>query len=922
MSKIPLEFETERLEGHARSTRVEDEALKVLASGHEADKSVHQGNADSYRTLRGTEYIKTKVVARRIKIEEPSRLVIQRKPPEEALRIEMLKHVVRVDDLALEMFHGSAVSAINVLFEDSSSELMRALDVGTCAASPVVLTKRSHVTAPRVVAARTQIGHTVKRVRRLHFDLQQRPSKIREQARCEGDIEITQNKLHGSAFRFDFGTLYSHWPYFREGSYLRRTAIAVQETTTTARLDNDRRMRKDRTAIQGKKNGSTRRHASDIQAATIEGPTMVYDRRSCGSTARRARALQVDSRRQSSRIRDPTSTNAEPNGSRFCSSFKPFYLHRFYTRDNGYMRRGASDSQARARRTPSTVYEEEDVLPLVYIKVTVAILGRAMLRLEPRFIHHVLRPLTALRKRVNTTSYYRFHRSYLHYKVKSMEPSIRGDVFMHLKRNGPSFYLSCATSCLQEHCSRIDDDFEETTYRPTERQVQRLHGSTTELARQLRIELQQQSSGIQDLTSVEMEPDGSCLYFCFAAFYLQIHHSRVDGNLEERTHRHTAQQVHQPRKATGNEFEATLRNCAQDLIRIATQWRGLESQRDARHVESVEIVPSGLEGPSFSFFFRAIYLKLYHFREYKFLQSIDESSSNGAPTVRRLTSRSMAVSLQVEDAYPVIDRSRFIGRHTIKQLAKGNSVSVLDIVQRHHDIPVYLGNVTDERDIKARKTPPSMPGPTSKPPEPSSMRLSQRGVTFGGTDIVNVDERVPYLEKPFDVYNDSKAQGEKIVLEANGKDGLWTVALRPAGMFGPTDSQISGSGGLFDCTYDGNIAHTILLAGGGLIPPPSYSSATSSEPRLDPEGATAKLNESLHRVLPPVCATTECHHVTQTLGPYVAPPPNTEPILSVFNTPFDPHERKHPISGSRSGVCGREIRCLRRSASAVQVARV
>ncbi|KAI6140476.1 hypothetical protein BKA82DRAFT_4363676 [Pisolithus tinctorius] len=193
---------------------------------------------------------------------------------------------------------------------------------------------------------------------------------------------------------------------------------------------------------------------------------------------------------------------------------------------------------------------------------------------------------------------------------------------------------------------------------------------------------------------------------------------------------------------------------------------------------------------------------------------------------------------------------------------------------------------------------------------------------FGGTDIMNVDERVPYLEKPFNAYNDSKAQGEKIMLEVNGKDGLWTIALCPAGMFRPTDSQIGGSGGLFDCTYDGNITRTILLAGGGLVPPPSYSSATSSEPRLDPEGATAKLNKSLHHVLPPICATTKYHHMTWTLGPHVAPPPNTGPILSTFNTPFDPHECKHPISGSRSGVCGREIQCLRRNASAVQVAGV
>lgn len=55
---------------------------------------------------------------------------------------------------------------------------------------------------------------------------------------------------------------------------------------------------------------------------------------------------------------------------------------------------------------------------------------------------------------------------------------------------------------------------------------------------------------------------------------------------------------------------------------------------------------------------------------------------------------------------------------------------------------------------------------------------------FDGKDVVNLDERAPYPEKPFDAYNDSKAKGEALVLAANGKSGLLTVALRPAGIFG------------------------------------------------------------------------------------------------------------------------------------------
>ncbi|KAI6144754.1 3-beta hydroxysteroid dehydrogenase/isomerase family-domain-containing protein [Pisolithus tinctorius] len=308
------------------------------------------------------------------------------------------------------------------------------------------------------------------------------------------------------------------------------------------------------------------------------------------------------------------------------------------------------------------------------------------------------------------------------------------------------------------------------------------------------------------------------------------------------------------------------------------------------------------------------------------------------------------MSLQ-KDVYLVIGGSGFVGRHIVEHLlARGDAVSVLDIVQRHHDVPFYMGNITDERDVLdiLKKSGATCIIHTASPQhgakDPSVyykvnvegtravidaaiaagvrklVYTSSAGVVFDGTDVVNVDERVPYPEKPFDSYNDSKAQGEKIVLEANGKGGLLTVALRPAGIFGPGDRQmmaglyqayqrgqthiqIGDNNNLFDYTYVGNIAQAHLLAADKLVPPPSYSSTTSGEPKVDPESATAKLNESLHRALPPICATTEYHRTPHSsarpLGPYVTPPPNAESILSAFNTPFDPHELKHPIIRSR-----------------------
>lgn len=61
---------------------------------------------------------------------------------------------------------------------------------------------------------------------------------------------------------------------------------------------------------------------------------------------------------------------------------------------------------------------------------------------------------------------------------------------------------------------------------------------------------------------------------------------------------------------------------------------------------------------------------------------------------------------------------------------------------------------------------------------------SSAGVIFDGGDIINADERTPLPETPLDAYNESKAKAEEAVLQANGIGGLWTVALRPAGIFG------------------------------------------------------------------------------------------------------------------------------------------
>ncbi|KIJ61120.1 hypothetical protein HYDPIDRAFT_31627 [Hydnomerulius pinastri MD-312] len=315
------------------------------------------------------------------------------------------------------------------------------------------------------------------------------------------------------------------------------------------------------------------------------------------------------------------------------------------------------------------------------------------------------------------------------------------------------------------------------------------------------------------------------------------------------------------------------------------------------------------------------------------------------------------MSQQQKDVYLVIGGSGFVGRHIVDQLiARGDIVSVFDIVQRHHDVPFYSGDITDEQQVlnAIRKSGTTCIIHTASPPhgakDPSIYHkvnvdgtravidaavsagvtklvyTSSAGVVFDGDDVINLDERAPYPEKPFDAYNDSKAKGEALILEANGKGGLLTVALRPAGIFGPGDRQmmvglfqayqrgqthfqVGDNNNLFDYTYVGNLAQAHLLAADKLVPPPTTASdaasiktdsseATLVNPPIDP--AT---HASLNRALPPISATTGFRRVptceARPLGPYVTPPPNASAMEAAYNAPHDPHAPKHPILRSR-----------------------
>jgi len=118
------------------------------------------------------------------------------------------------------------------------------------------------------------------------------------------------------------------------------------------------------------------------------------------------------------------------------------------------------------------------------------------------------------------------------------------------------------------------------------------------------------------------------------------------------------------------------------------------------------------------------------------------------------------------------------------------------------------------------------------------------GTVFDGRDIVNGDESLPYPKRPLHPYTASRALAEQLVIAANDTSGLGlrTACIRPAGIFGPWDEetivgaynswkrgsthvQLGNNKNLFDKTYVGNVAHSIILAADKLSDPDPAVSA-------------------------------------------------------------------------------------------------
>ncbi|SCV67246.1 BQ2448_5892 [Microbotryum intermedium] len=122
-------------------------------------------------------------------------------------------------------------------------------------------------------------------------------------------------------------------------------------------------------------------------------------------------------------------------------------------------------------------------------------------------------------------------------------------------------------------------------------------------------------------------------------------------------------------------------------------------------------------------------------------------------------------------------------------------------------------------------------------------------VCFDAEAMRNVDERLPTTSKTNPPYVSTKVKAEKLVIEANGKDGLSTCSIRLCGIFGAGDRQVvpgfmgvlkarqtffqlGSNKHLFDFVHVANAVHAHILASSRMHDDPLPLSELSKSLRL------------------------------------------------------------------------------------------
>jgi len=115
------------------------------------------------------------------------------------------------------------------------------------------------------------------------------------------------------------------------------------------------------------------------------------------------------------------------------------------------------------------------------------------------------------------------------------------------------------------------------------------------------------------------------------------------------------------------------------------------------------------------------------------------------------------------------------------------------------------------------------------------VHTSSIDVCFNSEENLEMDSSTPYATNMSCLYTETKIEGEKVALAANGEGGLLTTSLRPDGIYGPGnnimmdgvfDQLVQGRfvmtigfpGALHDHIYVDNLVHAEIMAAKHLVP--------------------------------------------------------------------------------------------------------
>ena len=163
----------------------------------------------------------------------------------------------------------------------------------------------------------------------------------------------------------------------------------------------------------------------------------------------------------------------------------------------------------------------------------------------------------------------------------------------------------------------------------------------------------------------------------------------------------------------------------------------------------------------------------------------------GRYIVEKLIARGDSVRVLGRNRYPELEK---LGVETVQADLRDPSAVTrgcekIDVVFHVAALPDIWGKWQDFYSINVQGTKNVLAGCKAQ----GVSRLvytSTPSVVFGRSDLCNIDETCPYPDRYNCYYPATKAMAERLVIAANGRDGLLTTSLRPHLVWGPRDNHL------------------------------------------------------------------------------------------------------------------------------------